>query len=36
VRKLEGCADWESEDAATLNVTEFRIALEQARAALGE
>ena len=31
---LLGCADWESEDIATINVTQFKASMDQATTAL--
>ena len=33
---LLGCADWESEDIATLNVTQFKASMDQATTAIAQ
>ena len=33
---LLGCADWESEDIATLNITQFKASMDQATTAIAQ
>ena len=33
---LLGCADWESEDIATLNLTQFKASMDQATTAIAQ